>query len=509
MNNQTELLHSAFPHLRQLTAFERAHTTTPWLDDGEAKTTRKLCQNLEDAIRRSGLQDGMTISFHHAFREGDRVINTVVATLAKMGFKRLTLASSSLMTCNDSLIEHIRQGVITRIYTSGMRGKLADAISHGLMEEPVHIHSHGGRVKLLEDGELNIDVAFLGVPCSDEFGNANGTQGKSACGSLGYAMVDAHFARKVVLLTETLVPFPNMPASLVQDQVDFVVPVESVGDPAKISVGAARVTSNPRELMIARSAADVIEHSGYFKNGFSMQTGSGAAATACTRFMEEKMERNGIVARFALGGITGSLVDLHEKGLIEKLLDTQCFDSQAAASLARNPNHVEISTRVYACPGDRSASCDQLDVVILSALEIDLDFNVNVITGSDGVMRGASGGHCDVASAANLTIVVAPLLRTRIPTVVKHVTTCITPGESIDVLVTDHGIAVNPARPEVRERLVSAGLKVVDINDLYQRAMALTGVPKPIEFTDRIVGVIRYRDGSVIDVVRQVKEDNE
>ena len=111
-------------------------------------------------------------------------------------------------------------------------------------------------------------MAFLGVPCSDEFGNANGTHGKSCCGSLGYAMVDAQFARKVVLLTEALVPFPNMPASPVQDQVDYIVQVESVGDPAKISVGAARVTSNPRELMIARYAADVIEHSGYFKPGF-------------------------------------------------------------------------------------------------------------------------------------------------------------------------------------------------------------------------------------------------
>lgn len=103
----------------------------------------------------------------------------------------------------------------------------------------------------------------------------------------------------------------------------------------------------------------------------------------------------------------------------------------AAASLARNPNHVEISTNVYANPGSKAASCDQLDVVILSALEIDVDFNVNVITGSDGVMRGASGGHCDVASAANLTIVVAPLLRSRIPTVVKRVTTRLTPGRAL------------------------------------------------------------------------------
>lgn len=285
-----------------------------------------------------------------------------------------------------------------------------------------------------------------------------------------------------------------------------MVQIESVGDPAKISVGAARVTSNPRELMIARSAADVIEHSGYFRNGFSIQTGSGAASTACTRFMEARMRKHNIVARFALGGITGSIVDLHQKGLIEKILDTQSFDGAAAASMTVNPGHVEISTNVYANPAAKAACCDRVDVVILSALEVDTQFNVNVLTGSDGVMRGASGGHCDVAAAANLTIVVAPLIRSRIPTVVRQVTTLVTPGESIDVLVTDHGIAVNPARPEIRERLINAGLAVVDIDTLYHKALLISGQPKPVEFTDRIVGVVRYRDGSVIDVVRQVKE---
>ena len=158
--NQTELLHMNFPHLRGLKPFDTAHSATPWLADADAKHSRKLCASVEEAVKRCGLQDGMTISFHHAFREGDRVINTVVALLARMGFKNLTLASSSLMTCNDALIEHIESGVITRIYTSGMRGRLADAISHGLMDEPVQIHSHGGRVKLLQDGELNIDVGF-------------------------------------------------------------------------------------------------------------------------------------------------------------------------------------------------------------------------------------------------------------------------------------------------------------------------------------------------------------
>ncbi len=476
-----------------------AHVAT-----AETRHERKLCKTLEDAIRASGLKDGMTISFHHGFREGDKTINLVVAKLAEMGFRDLTLAPSSLLSCNFPLIEHIRSGVIRRIYTSGMRGKLADAISHGLMDTPVHIHSHGGRVHLMDRGELKIDVAFLGVSTADAFGNANAVSGLSRCGSLGYAMVDAARAAKVVLLAETLVPYPNAPASIRQDQVDLVVQVDQIGDPTKISVGAVRMTSNPRELLISRFAADVVEHSGYFEEGFSLQTGSGASATAVTRFLEHRMVRKGIKASFALGGITGSIVELHQKGLIGKLYDTQSFDAQAAESLRVNPGHYEISTHTYANPTSKGAYSDWVDVVILSALEIDLDFNVNVITGSDGVMRGASGGHSDVAAGANLPIVVAPLIRSRIPTVVEHVTTVVTPGETIGVLVTDHGIAVNPKRPELAQRLKDAGLPVFAIEELYQRSLSLTGAPQPIEFLDKIVGVIRYRDGSVVDVVRQV-----
>lgn len=156
------------------------------------------------------------------------------------------------------------------------------------MENPVQIHSHGGRVKLIQSGELNIDVAFLGVPCCDEFGNANGFSGKSRCGSLGYAQVDAQYAKCVVLLTEEWVEFPNYPASIAQDQVDLIVQVDEVGDPEKITAGAIRLSSNPRELLIARQAANVIEHSGYFCDGFSLQTGTGGASLAVTRFWKTK-----------------------------------------------------------------------------------------------------------------------------------------------------------------------------------------------------------------------------
>jgi len=467
---------------------------------------KKLCASLEEAIRRCGLRDGMTLSFHHAFRGGDLTLNLVMETIADMGFKNLTLASSSLSDCHAPLVGHIRKGVVSRIYTSGLRGPLADEISRGLLAVPVQIHSHGGRVHLVQSGELNIDVAFLGVPSCDPFGNANGYTGKACCGSLGYARVDAENARQVVILTEQLLTYPHNPASIAQDQVDLIVQVEQVGDADKIGADATRMTTNPRELLIARSAAGVIVNSGYFKEGFSLQTGTGGASLAVTRFLEDKMRNRDIRAGFALGGITATIVDLHEKGLIRKLLDVQSFDRSAAESLARNPHHIEISANQYANWGSKGASVDGLDIVVLSALEVDTQFNVNVLTGSDGVIRGASGGHCDTAMAAALSIIVAPLVRGRIPTLVDNVLTCITPGSSIDILVTDHGIAVNPARPELAERLKDAGMNVVSIDWLRQRALLLTGEPRPVEFTERAVAVVRYRDGSVIDVVYQVKE---
>jgi len=466
----------------------------------------KRCDSLQEAIRRSGLQDGMTISFHHAFRGGDLTLNQVMAAIAEMGFRNLTLASSSLSDCHAPLVEHIRHGVVSRIYTSGLRGPLAEEISRGLLKQPVQIHSHGGRVNLITSGELKIDVAFLGVPSCDEFGNANGYSGEACCGSLGYARVDAESADKVVLLTEAIVPYPHHPASLLQDQVDLIVQLEHVGDADKIGADATRMTSNPRELLIARRAAEVIAASGYFTAGFSLQTGTGGASLAVTRFLEDKMRARGVHAAFALGGITSTMVALHEKGLIGKLLDVQSFDRAAATSLARNPNHIEISANQYANVSSKGAAVDRLDVVVLSALEIDTGFNVNVLTGSDGVIRGASGGHCDTAAAARLAIIVAPLVRGRIPTLVEEVTTCVTPGASIDILVTDHGIAVNPARPELAQRLHDGGLNVVSIEWLYQRALLLTGEPEPIAFTDNVVAVVRYRDGSVIDVVHQVAE---
>ena len=197
--------------------------------------------SLEEAIRRSGLKDGMTISFHHHFRAGDKVVNMVVDKLAEMGYKDLHLAASSLIDVHEPLIEHIRNGVISRISTSGLRGKLAQEISHGLMKEPVVFRSHGSRGSAIASGELHIDVAFLGASSSDPMGNACGysrsANAKSICGSIGYALPDAQYADHVVILTDDLVPYPNRPSGISEIDVDSVVVVESVGDSSKISSG--------------------------------------------------------------------------------------------------------------------------------------------------------------------------------------------------------------------------------------------------------------------------------
>ena len=463
---------------------------------------------LEEAIRRSGLRDGMTVSFHHHFRGGDKVVNMVMDKLAEMGFRDLHLAASSLSDVHAPLIEHIRNGVITSISTSGLRGELANEISRGLMEKPVVFRSHGARGSAIANGDIHIDIAFLGASSCDPLGNACGysrsENAKSICGSLGYALPDAQYADKVIILTDDLVPYPNTPNSISERQVDYVVEVESVGDSSKISAGAIRDSKNPRDILLAQTAAKVVINSGYFNDGFSMQTGTGGASLAVVKYLRQSMIDRGIKASFALGGITAHMVKLHEEGLIDRLIDVQSFDKVAAESLKNDIMHKEVSANEYASADEPGSVVHYLDVVILSALEADVDFNVNVLVGSDGIIRGAIGGHPDTAADSALSVIVCPLVRGRIPCIVDEVTTLITPGSTVDVIVTEYGVAVNPRRPELAERLRDAGINVVDIKTLRDKAQSIVGDASPLPFGDKVVGVVMNRDGSVMDVIRNI-----
>ena len=470
----------------------------------------KMAESIEEAIKACGLKDGMTISFHHSFREGDEIIGQVLKAIKKLGIKHLKFAPSAVVNIkNPSIVDFVKDGTIDRIEASGIRGELGDAVLEGLMENPVILRTHGSRPRAIEAGELQIDVAFIGASAADEYGNATGQIGPNACGSLGYSFIDATSAGKVVVITDNLVEYPCNPVSISQQYVDYVVKVDRIGDPEKIGKGAARMTKNPRDLMIAERAADVMAASRMFKENFSFQTGAGAISIACTNYLAERMEARGIKASFALGGMTAAIVDMYKKGLVRVLECSQCFDAVAARAIAEEPGIVEIDNAVYSNPFSKGAMLDKLTFGVLAALEVDTDFHVNILTGSSGEMMGGLGGGPDVAAGADISIVCLPVVRGRTPSITKRVFTCCTPGETVAAVVTEAGIALNPKHKyyeELKEDLEQANLKLVTIEYLQELAESLTGVPKPIETTDRVVCIVEYRDGSVIDVIREIKK---
>ena len=464
----------------------------------------KLVSSLREAIERSGLKSGMSVSFHHHLRNGDYVLNMVMDEIAKMGVGDLTLNASSLFDCHLPLAEHIRNGVVRRIRTDYMSAGLGRMISEGLMAEPVEFRTHGGRPKDIASGETPIDVAFIAAPTADEMGNCTGKLGPSACGSLGYAFPDAMYARNVVVITDNLVPYPLQGWSIPEIYVNTVVRVDAIGNPQGIVSGTTKITRDPVGLVMAERAVEVIRHSGLLQDGFSFQTGAGGASLAAAKFLMDVMVRENIRGSFASGGITGYLVDMLNAGCFRSLMDVQCFDLKAVESIRTNPAHQEISAMHYASPGAASAVVDSLDVVILGATEIDTDFNVNVHTDSRGAIMGGSGGHSDTAAGAKLSMIIAPLFRARLPIVTERVRCISTPGRDVDVLVTQRGVAVNPRRAELAERLKAAGLPIVDIHELKEIAERITGAPAPVPSGDQVVARVIHRDGNVIDAIHNV-----
>ncbi len=466
----------------------------------------KLVGSIREALEKCGLKDGMTLSFHHHFREGDYVVNMVMEEVHRLGVKGITVCASSLGKANDAIVPYIEDGTITGIQSSGVRGRIGEAISAGRLQTLAIMRSHGGRVRAIETGEVHIDIAFIGAPTADEYGNLRANGGKSDCGVLSYAMADAEYADHVVAVTDCLVPFPNIPASISMVNVDYVCVVDAIGNPEKIATGAAKPTTDVRKLMMADYCTKFVMNTPYFKEGFSYQTGVGGASIASTISLGKIMEERGIHMGLGLGGITTPMCELLAKGLIRKLVDTQDFDMGAIESIKSNPNHVEISASEYANPFNKGAYVNKLDFVILASLEVDVDFNCNVVVGSDGVITGAQGGHPDTAAGAKCTIVLTPLLQGRIPAVCSSVTTVTTPGETVDVVITEYGIAINPKRQDLIECMKDVELPFCTIEELRDKAYAIAGEPDPVQFGDRAVGVIEARDGTVIDVVRQIRE---
>lgn len=464
----------------------------------------KVRESLSELIKELNIKDGMTLSFHHHLRNGDYVLKMVMEEVHKLALKNLRVVASSIFPCHEVLVELMEDNTVTDLVASYMSGPVAKAVSKGKLKNPALMQTHGGRARAIMEGDLHIDIAFIAAPSCDKNGNINGVNGKAACGALGYAIADAMYADKVVAITDNLSLDPIYPIEIGQNYVDYVVTVPSIGDPRGIVSGTTKITKDPVGLKIAKDTLRALEASGLLKEGLSFQTGAGGISLAVAQELEGYMLENNIKGSFASGGITGYIVSMMEKGLFKALYDVQCFDLEAVRSYRENRSHLPMSADLYGNPHNSSPIVNNLDIVILGATEIDLDFNVNVTTGSDGTIMGGSGGHSDTAAGAKLTVIVSKLFSARTPLIKDRVTTITTPGETVDLLVTDRGIAINERRQDLIARFKERGIKYFTIGELKKISDSFTGIPEEIKKKDKIVALSQYRDGTIIDLIYEV-----
>ena len=467
--------------------------------------------SLEDAIRSSGLKDGMTISFHHQLRNGDSVVNNVLETASEMGIKGLRLAPTALFPVHEPVLDHIKSGVVNRIEGS-MNGPIGDYVSHkpDALASPGILRSHGRRAAAVMSGELEVDVAFIAASQADTYGNSTGIWGKSSFGPMAFSYVDALFAKKVVVVSDDVRDYPLHHQEVTEAQVDAVVEVDSIGDPDKIVSGTLNITTEPERLRIAMDSVDLIDALGIIKHGLGFQSGAGGMSLAATKFLGERIKEKGVVADFCIGGTTQYVFDIYNAGGVKFIYIGQAFDFASVEFCRNNPEGKAwgtLNAAHYASPAARSRAVDNLDVVFLGGTEVDVDFNVNVNTHSDGRLLHGIGGHQDTAAGADVTIILTPLTRKTNPIIRDRVTTITTPGEAVDVVVTDHGMAINPRRRDLLKLVEGKDLPLKTIEELRDIAYDAVGRPEPpLVDRSKVVGLIHWLDGTVIDTVFKVKK---
>ena len=463
----------------------------------------KLVSSLKEALIKAGLKDGMTISTHHHFRNGDLISTQIFDIAHELGVKDLRWYPSASFPCQAELTKYLEDGTINRIEGS-MNGALGKFASEGKMKGIGVLRSHGGRYQAIQDGEVHIDIAVIAAPTADSFGNANGVNGSAACGLLGFALGDSQYADKVIVVTDNLVPFPCIPWQIHGNFVDYTVKVDKVGDAEKIISGTTNVTKSPDRLLIAELTSQFCEETGIIYDGFSYQAGAGGTSLSIGIYFDEILKRNNWKARFVRAGSNQYPVKMLEEGRVDYILDGQTFDLEGVRSMRENPNHVDTSPFTSYNYHGKGNFSSMVDVVILGATEVDVNFNANVVTHSDGHLLHGIGGwqNCLFGKTVILPI---PLFRDRIPVIKDEVTTICGPGELIDVVVTERGIAINPRRKDLLEKLKNSGLPIKTIEELKNEAEAICGVPEKPDLDDEIIAIIKWVDGTVIDAVRKVK----
>jgi citrate lyase subunit alpha / citrate CoA-transferase len=468
------------------------------------KDGNKVVKDLKTALKKTGLKDGMTISTHHHLRNGDVVTNLLFDTIKEMGVKNIRWFPTASFPVHSHLVKYLEDGTIHHIEGS-MNGPLGKFTSEGKMKGTGVLRSHGGRYQSIQDGEVHIDIAVIAAPTADPFGNATGDRGKSACGLLGFALADSEYADRVIVVTDNLIPFPCVPWQIQGNNVDYVVQVDTLGDPSKIVSGTTQITKSPDRLLIAEYVAQFLDDAGIMKDGFSLQAGAGGINLAFLLFLKEKMKQNNVKARFMRGGSTKYLVEMLEEGLIDYILDGQTFDLEGVRSMRENEGHVNTSPFTSYNFHGKGNFASMVDAAVLGATEVDVNFNANVVTHSDGYLLHGIGGWQNCLYS-KCTILAIPSFRDRIPVIVDEVTTLCGPGDLIDVIATERGLCINPKRKDLLKAMKKSSIPIVDIKDLKKEVDAICGgVPaKPKLNKEKVVAIIKWVDGTVLDSVFQV-----
>jgi citrate lyase subunit alpha/citrate CoA-transferase len=127
-----------------------------------------------------------------------------------------------------------------------------------------------------------------------------------------------------------------------------------------------------------------------------------------------------------------------------------------------------------------------------------------VVTHSDGRLLHGIGGWQNCLFAG-CTILAVPSFRDRIPVIVDEVTTLTGPGEMIDVVATERGIAINPRREDLLNAVQGSSLPIRPIQDIQRVAEKICGgKPQRPRLRQNPVAAVKWVDGTVLDTVWQV-----
>ena len=176
--------------------------------------------------------------------------------------------------------------------------------------------------------------------------------------------------------------------------------------------------------------------------------------------------------------------------------------------MRENPNHVNTSPFTSYNFHGKGNFASIVDAAVLGATEVDINFNANVVTHSDGYLLHGIGGWQNCLYS-KCTILAIPSFRDRIPVIVDEVTTLCGPGKLIDVIITERGISINPLRKDLIKAMKKTLLPVKKIEEIKKEVDEICGgkPSKPKLNKNKVVAIIKWVDGTVLDSVFHVTKN--